>query len=115
MEFIENVLIENKIDVRKINSIQLITIAMEVVEKNKDLKGSEKKDKVINIIKEFATNDNNIISKCGNNTTIEHLNMLLSNELVSDVIENIIYCAEGAIELNKKIKKSCFCFNLKKK
>jgi hypothetical protein len=115
MEFIENVLIENKIDVRKINSIQLITIAMEVVEKNKDLKGSEKKDKVINIIKEFATNDNNIISKCGNNTTIEHLNMLLSNELVSDVIENIIYCAEGAIELNKKIKSSCFCFNLKKK
>jgi hypothetical protein len=115
MEFLENILIQNNVDIRKINSMQLITIIMEEVEKDKDLKGSEKKTKVINIIKEFVTNDNNILSKSNNNTTIEHLDTLLKNDLISDIIENIIYCAEGAVELNKKIKSTCFCFNFKKK
>ena len=39
MEVLENVLIQNNVDIRKINSMQFITIVMEEVEKNKDLKG----------------------------------------------------------------------------
>jgi len=105
MEVLENVLIQNNVDIRKINSMQFITIVMEEVEKNKDLKGSQKKERVIS----------NILSKADNKTTVEHLNTLLSSELISDIIENIIYCAEGAVELNKKIKSTCFCFNFKKK
>jgi hypothetical protein len=115
MEVLENILIQNNVDIRKINSMQFITIVMEEVEKNKDLKGSQKKERVISIIKEFVNNDNNILSKADNKTTVEHLNTLLSSELISDIIENIIYCAEGAVELNKKIKSTCFCLNFKKK
>jgi len=110
MEALETILVKNNIDIKNINSMQFITIIMEEVEKNKDLKGPQKKEKVIDIIKEFVNNDNNILSKCDNKITIDHLNMLLSNELISDIIENIIYCAEGAVELNKKIKSKCFCF-----
>jgi hypothetical protein len=88
---------------------------MEEVEKMKDLKGIEKKTKVIEIIKEFVNNNNNILSKCENKSTIDNLNTILNNELISDIIENIIFCAEGAVELNKKIKSTCFCLNLKKK
>jgi|688.fasta_scaffold673989_3 hypothetical protein len=115
MEHLENVLIKNNIDICKINSIQFITIVMEEVEKMKDLKGIEKKTKVIEIIKEFVNNNNNILSKCENKSTIDNLNTILNNELISDIIENIIFCAEGAVELNKKIKSTCFCLNLKKK
>jgi hypothetical protein len=45
MEALETILVKNNIDIKNINSMQFITIIMEEVEKNKDLKGPQKKRK----------------------------------------------------------------------
>ena len=103
--------IANKIDM---NVMEFITLIMEEVEHDISLKGGgEKKGKVIDIINEFLTNDNNIFIKNNNLAIINNLVNLNSNGMVSDVIENIIKCSSGAVKINKAIKSSCFCFNKK--
>jgi len=103
--------IANKIDM---NVMELISLIMEEVEHDISLKGGEKKGKVIDIINEFLTNDNNIFIKNNNLSVINNLANLNSNNMISDVIENIIICSSGAVKINKAIKTKCFCFNKKK-
>jgi hypothetical protein len=100
--------IANKIDM---NVMEFITLIMEEVEFDGSLKkGCEKKGKVIDIINEFLTNDNNIFIKNNNLAIINNLANLNSNNMITDVIENIIKCSSGAVNINKAIKSSCFCF-----
>ena len=103
--------IANKIDM---NVMELITLIMEEVEHDLNLKGGEKKGKVIDIVNEFLTNDNNIFIKNNNLAIINNLVNLNANGMISDVIENIIICSSGAVKINKVIKTNCFCFNKKK-
>ena len=104
--------IANKIDM---NVMEFITIIMEEVEFDRSLKkGCEKKEKVIDIINEFLTNDNNIFIKNNNLAIINNLANLNSNNMITDVIENIIKCSSGVVKINNAIKTTCFCFNKKK-
>jgi len=105
--------IANKIDM---NVMEFITLIMEEVEFDGSLKkGHEKKGKVIDIINEFLTNDNNIFIKNNNLAIINNLANLNSNNMITDVIENIIKCSSGAVNINNAIKSSCLCFNKKSK
>jgi hypothetical protein len=111
---IANKSMEN-IELRIVNNIdmsvmELIRIIMEEVEKDITLKGGEKKGKVIDIINEFLTNDNNIFIKNNNLAIINNLVNLNTNGMISDVIENIIICSSGVVKINKAIKRNCFCF-----
>jgi hypothetical protein len=100
--------IANKIDM---NIMEFITLIMEEVEFDRSLKkGCDKKEKVIDIINEFLTNDNNIFIKNNNVAIINNLANLNSNNMISDIIENIIKCSSGAVKINNAIKSSCFCF-----
>lgn len=100
--------IANKINM---NVMEFITLIMEEVEFDRSLKkGCEKKEKVIDIINEFLTNDNNIFIKNNNLAIINNLSNLNSNNLISDIIENIISCSSGAVKINKVLKSNCFCF-----
>jgi hypothetical protein len=110
MEYIENVLVINNIDSSAINVMQFITLIMEEVEKDTSLNdGNQKKNKVISILQEFANNDTNIFIKCNNKIIIDNITTILNNELISDIIDNIVLCADGAIKINKAIKNGCFC------
>jgi len=110
---IEVKLINHSIDLNSINSIQLITFIMEEVELLKTLKGADKKVVVINILNEFIKDDNNVFIKANNQNIIIALNKLLESQIVLDIIDTIVACADGAIKINDKIKTNCFCFSKK--
>jgi len=110
---IELKLINLSIDLNSINSIQLITFIMEEVELLKTLKGADKKVVVINILNEFIKDDNNVFIKANNQNIIIALNKLLESQIVLDIIDTIVACADGAIKINDKIKTNCFCFSKK--
>jgi hypothetical protein len=110
---IEFKLINLSIDLNSINSIQLITFIMEEVELLKTLKGADKKVVVINILNEFIKDDNNVFIKANNQNIIIAINKLLESQIVLDIIDTIVACADGAIKINDKIKTSCFCFSKK--
>jgi hypothetical protein len=110
---IELKLINLNIDLNSINSIQLITFIMEEVELLKTLKGKDKKKVVINILTEFIKDDNNVFIKANNQNIIIALNNLLDSQIVLDIIDTIVACADGAIKINDKIKTTCFCFSKK--
>jgi hypothetical protein len=110
---IELKLINHSIDLNSINSIQLITFIMEEVELLKTLKGADKKVVVINILNEFIKDDNNVFIKANNQNIIIAINKLLESQIVLDIIDTIVACADGAIKINDKIKTSCFCFSKK--
>jgi hypothetical protein len=110
---IELKLINHRIDLNLINSIQLITFIMEEVELLKTLKGADKKIVVINILNEFIKDDNNVFIKVNNLNIIIALNKLLESQIVLDIIDTIVACADGAIKINDKIKTNCFCFSKK--
>jgi len=110
---IEVKLINHSIDLNSINSIQLITFIMEEVELLKTLKGADKKVVVINILLEFIKDDNNVFIKANNQNIIIALNKLLESQIVLDIIDTIVACADGAIKINDKIKTNCFCFSKK--
>jgi hypothetical protein len=110
---IELKLINLSIDLNSINSIQLITFIMEEVELLKTLKGADKKVVVINILNEFIKDDNNVFIKANNQNIIIAINKLLESQIVLDIIDTIVACADGAIKINDKIKTSCFCFSKK--
>lgn len=106
---IELKLVNNNIDLNVINSIQLITFIMEEIELLKHLKGNEKKDLVINILKEFIDNNDNIFIKANNQNIIIAITNLLNTNIALDIIDTIVACADGAIKINNEIKSSCFC------
>ena len=106
---IELKLVNNNIDLNVINSIQLITFIMEEIELLKHLKGNEKKNLVINILKEFIDNNDNIFIKANNQNIIIAITNLLNTNIALDIIDTIVACADGAIKINNEIKSSCFC------
>jgi Flp pilus assembly CpaF family ATPase len=110
---IELKLINNNTDLNIINSIQLITFIMEEIELLKHLKGNEKKELVINILKEFINNNDNIFIKANNQNIIIAINNLLNTNIALDIIDTIVECADGAIQINNKIKSNCFCLTKK--
>lgn len=109
---IELKLINNNVDLKSINAIQLISFVMEEIETIKDINGKQKKLLVISILHEF-TNDDNIFSKADNIAITTAINNLLDTQIASDIIDTIVACADGAIKINEKIKASCFCFSKK--
>lgn len=110
---IEIKLIKHNIDLNSINSIQLITFIMEEIELLKHLKGNEKKELVINILKEFIDNNDNVFIKANNQNIIIAVSHLLNTDIVLDIIDTIVACADGAIKINNDIKASCFCLSKK--
>lgn len=101
--------IKSIIDNKKItilNSIQLLTLLIDEVEKIGNLYGNEKKQYVINTLEEIAKGDDGII---GTDDDIipeyiyESLKILIESNLISDIIDNMINI------YNKSSKKSCFC------
>ena len=110
---IELKLITNNIDLNSINAIQLITFIMEEIEKIKNLNGQQKKELVINILKEFIMDDDNVFIKGTNLNIIISINNLLDSEIVFDIIDTIVLCANGAVKINQKIKANCFCYSKK--
>ena len=110
---IEIKLIKHNIDLNSINSIQLITFIMEEIELLKHLKGNEKKELVINILKEFIDNNDNVFIKANNQNIIIAVSHLLNTDIVLDIIDTIVACADGAIKINNEIKASCFCLSKK--
>ena len=110
---IEIKLIKHNIDLNSINSIQLITFIMEEIELLKHLKGNEKKELVINILKEFIDNNDNVFIKANNQNIIIAVSHLLNTNIALDIIDTIVACADGAIKINNDIKASCFCLSKK--
>ena len=110
---IELKLIKHNIDLNSINSIQLITFIMEEIELLKHLKGNEKKELVINILKEFIDNNDNVFIKANNQNIIIAISNLLNTNIALDIIDTIVECADGAIKINNKIKSNCFCLTKK--
>ena len=110
---IEIKLIKHNIDLNSINSIQLITFIMEEIELLKHLKGNEKKELVINILKEFIDNNDNVFIKANNQNIIIAVSHLLNTNIALDIIDTIVACADGAIKINNEIKASCFCLSKK--
>ena len=110
---IEIKLIKHNIDLNSINSIQLITFIMEEIELIKHLKGNEKKELVINILKEFIDNNDNVFIKANNQNIIIAVSHLLNTDIVLDIIDTIVACADGAIKINNEIKARCFCLSKK--
>lgn len=110
---IEIKLVNNNIDLKVINSIQLITFIIVEIELLKHLKGNEKKELVINILKEFINNNDNIFIKANNENIIIAINNLLNTNIALDIIDTIVECADGAIQINNKIKSNCFCLTKK--
>ena len=110
---IEIKLIKHNSDLNSINSIQLITFIMEEIELLKHLKGNEKKELVINILKEFIDNNDNVFIKANNQNIIIAVSHLLNTNIALDIIDTIVACADGAIKINNDIKASCFCLSKK--
>ena len=110
---IEIKLIKHNIDLNSINSIQLITFIMEEIELLKHLNGNEKKELVINILKEFIDNNDNVFIKANNQNIIIAVSHLLNTNIALDIIDTIVACADGAIKINNDIKASCFCLSKK--
>jgi hypothetical protein len=111
--YIENYIIQNNIDISALSSIQLITIIMEQVETIKGLKGADKKNYVIRLLNELIGSDDNLFIKTNNLTLIINTSKLLENNIIGDIIDTIISCINGDVNLKSNIKKAC-CFPVKK-
>ncbi len=111
--YIENYIIQNNIDISALSSIQLITILMEQVETIKGLKGADKKNYVIRLLNELIGSDDNLFIKTNNLTLILNTSKLLESNMIGDIIDTIISCINGDVNLKSNIKKAC-CFPVKK-
>jgi hypothetical protein len=111
---IELKIIDKKIDINTISTFDLINFIIQEVEEIKELdkKGPEKKQLVINLIEDFVVDENNIFCKSGNLNIIYSLITLKNTNMIGEIIDNIIYCANGKLNLDlisKSKKKKCFC------
>ena len=107
--YIENHIINNNIDISTLSPIKLITILMEQMETIKGINGQEKKNYVIRLLNEFIENDENIFIKANNINLIINIKLLLDSKVISDIIDTVVLCVDGAININKKIRSGC-CF-----
>lgn len=105
--YIENHIINNNIDIKTLSPIKLITILMEHIETIKNINGEEKKNYVIRILNDFINTDDNIFIKANNNNLIINIKLLLDSKVVSDIIDTVVLCVDGAVNINNQIKSSC--------
>ena len=107
---IELAIIEKEIIISNITTRDLINFIILEVENVKELhkKGSDKKHLVLDIIDDFIRDADNIFCKANNHDIIYSLLNLKNCKLISEIIDNIIYCANGKLDLNIK-KKKFFC------
>jgi len=106
--YIENHIINNNnIDIKTLSPIKLITILMEHIETIKNINGEEKKKYVIRILNDFINTDDNIFIKANNNNLIINIKLLLDSKVVSDIIDTVVLCVDGAVNINNQIKSSC--------
>ena len=110
---IETKIINNNFEITTMSALQLITFIMEEIELINNIKGSDKKNLVISILKDFVKNNDNIFNMANNNDILININHLLESKLIGDIIDTLVSCANGLIKLNAPIKNTC-CFNLSK-
>lgn len=112
---IELKIIEKEMDINKITCVDLINFIIMEVDNIKDLykKGKEKKELVLLIIDDFINDVNNIFCKAENVDIIYSLINLKNTKLISEIIDNIVYCANGNLNLgsgNKKKNRFICCY-----
>ena len=111
---IELKIIEKGIDMNIIKPIDLLNFIILEVEELKELKkkGAQKKQLVLDIIEDFIRDADNIFCKSNNHDVIYSLLNLKNSNIIGDIIDNIIYCANGNLYLNSTLKKKkffCLC------
>lgn len=112
-EFIKQVKVSN-VAIKPEMIMRLIRIAMVVVEQTKET-GSNKKQFVVDLLKEIFLNNNDIPS----DYKLEILT-LITNGVVSDSIDMVIDASKGKFDINKaekvveEVAKSCFTLCLEK-
>lgn len=106
--YIETHIINNNtIDITTLSPIKLITILMEQIETIKNITGEQKKNYVIRILNDIINTDDNIFIKANNNNLIINIKLLLDSKVVSDIIDTIVLCVDGAVNINNQIKSGC--------
>lgn len=104
---IETKLTTKDYDLTSSNPVQLITFIMEEIELLSNMTGSQKKALVLEIIKDFINSDNNIFIINNNNDIINHLIKLIETQIASDIIDMIVKCADGNININIRNPSCC--------
>lgn len=107
---IELKIIEKQLDISNIGTIDLINFIILEVENVKELykKGLEKKQLVIDIIEDIIKDADNIFCKANNHEIIYSLLNLKNTKIINDIIDNIVYCANGNLNF-KQNKNKFFC------
>lgn len=108
---IELAIIQKEITINNITTIDLINFIILEVENVKELskKGAEKKQLVLDIIEDFIRDADNIFCKANHHEIIYSLLNLQNTKIIGELIDNIIYCANGNLILNSNKKKKFFC------
>ena len=108
---IELAIIQKEISIATIKTIDLINFIILEVENIKELykKGEEKKQLVLDIIEDFIKDANNIFCRVNNHEIIYSLLNLQNTKLIGEIIDNIIYCANGNLNVNSTKKTKFFC------
>jgi hypothetical protein len=96
-----NTIVKNN-DINSMNVMEFIKITMEIVEKLKDKKSSEKKLIVISVLEDFIKlHDNYSLSI--------DIQSLIDNGFISLMIEAFVFASKNKININlKKFNKCCF-------
>lgn len=106
---LETKIINNNFEIATMTVLQLITFIMEEIELINNIKGSDKKKLVISILDDFSKNNDNIFNMASNTEIIKNITYLLESNIISDIIDSLVSCANGLVKLHAPIKKSC-CF-----
>lgn len=106
---IETKIINNNFEITTMNALQLIAFIMEDIELIKNIKGKDKKDLVISILTDITKTNDNIFNMASNTEIIKNITYLLESNIIGDIIDSLVSCANGLVKLNTPIKKSC-CF-----
>lgn len=104
MNNIELKIIEKEINISEMTTIELINFIILEVENVKELykKGLEKKQLVLDIIEDFIRDADNMFCKANKYDIIYSLLNLKNAKLIEEIIDNIVYCANGNLKLNSK-------------
>ena len=108
---IELAIIQKEITITTITTINLINFIILEVENVKELykKGEQKKQLVLDIIEDFIRDADNIFCKANHHEIIYSLLNLQNMKIISEIIDNIIYCANGNLNIKSNKKKKFFC------
>lgn len=108
---IELAIIQKDIVITEIKTIDLINFIIMEVENVKELykKGEQKRQLVLDIVNDFIIDADNIFCKANNHDIIYSLLNLQNNKLIGEIVDNIVFCANGKLDLNLKKKNKFFC------